>query len=84
MRPEDPVETAVRRAWERIQARERMHPVIRQSVGARLIEEAMQREVDTERKQPVQGLPFQPVKKQIGELDMTSRGIVRIGGEHDL
>ena len=46
MKPEDPIETAVRRAWARIKARERMHPVIRQSVGARLLEEAMQQEVE--------------------------------------
>lgn len=46
MRPEDPVETAVRRAWERIQAERRQHLIIRQSVGAKLIEQAMQREVE--------------------------------------
>ena len=42
----DPVETAVRRAWERERALKRMHPVVRQSAGARLIEQAMQREVE--------------------------------------
>lgn len=45
MRPEDPVETAVRLAWERIKAREKLHPVLRGS-SAKIIENAMQREVE--------------------------------------
>lgn len=46
MRPEDPIEAAVRCAWERIQAEKRQHPIIRRSIGAKLIEQAMQREVE--------------------------------------
>lgn len=46
MKPEDPVDTAVRRAFERCKALERMHPVVRQSIGARLLEQAMQREIE--------------------------------------
>lgn len=46
MKPEDPIDAAIRRAWERQKALSRQHPIIRQSVGARLIEQAMQREVE--------------------------------------
>lgn len=46
MKAPDPVEIAVQRAWERIQAEKRQHPIIRRSIGAKLIEQAMQREVE--------------------------------------